>query len=78
MEILQLLGRASEYRDDMTGRHTQRVGLLSGLIAERLGLSPRHADMIRMAATLHDIGKIGIPDSLLLKPGRSNRESSSA
>ncbi|MGG1663365.1 HD domain-containing phosphohydrolase [Brevibacillus sp. NRS-1366] len=70
LEILQLLGRASEYRDDMTGRHTQRVGRLSGLIAERLGLAEQEVDMIRMAAPLHDIGKIGVPDDILLKPGR--------
>ncbi len=69
-EILQLLGRASEYRDDMTGQHTQRVGLLSGMIAERLGLSPYEVEQIRMAAPLHDIGKIGVPDEILLKPGR--------
>lgn len=69
-EILQLLGRASEYRDDMTGQHTQRVGWLSGMIAERLGLPDKQTEMIRMAAPLHDIGKIGIPDELLLKPGR--------
>lgn len=69
-EILQLLGRAGEYRDDMTGQHTQRVGDLSGRIAERIGLSDYHVDMIRKAAPLHDIGKIGIPDGLLLKPGR--------
>jgi len=70
VEILQLLGRASEYRDDMTGQHTQRVGLLSGLIAERLGLGQLEAEQIRMAAPLHDIGKIGVPDEILLKPGR--------
>lgn len=73
-EILQLLGRASEYRDDMTGQHTQRVGRLSGLIADRLGLPARQVEMIRMAAPLHDIGKIGIPDELLLKPGRFEPE----
>ncbi len=69
-EILKLLGKASEYRDDMTGQHTQRVGRLSGLIAEQLGIEPRHVELIRMAAPLHDIGKIGIPDEILLKPGR--------
>jgi putative two-component system response regulator len=73
-EILQLLGRASEYRDDMTGQHTQRVGRLSGLIADRLGLPALQVEMIRMAAPLHDIGKIGIPDELLLKPGRFEPE----
>ncbi|MBD2847354.1 response regulator [Paenibacillus sp. IB182496] len=70
VEILQLLGRASEYRDDMTGSHTQRVGALAAQLAERLDCSPRWVEMIRMAAPLHDIGKIGIPDALLLKPGR--------
>ncbi len=69
-EILQLLGRASEYRDDMTGMHTQRVGRLSGMIARRLGLPEDEAEMIAKAAPLHDIGKIGIPDGILLKPGR--------
>lgn len=70
LEILELLGRAAEYRDDMTGRHTFRVGKLTGLIALRLGLSEEQADMLRLAAPLHDIGKIGIPDHILLKPGR--------
>lgn len=70
IEILQLLGRAAEYRDDMTGEHTFRVGRLAGLIASRLGLPEERADMIRLAAPLHDIGKIGIPDEILLKPGR--------
>lgn len=69
-EILQLLGRASEYRDDMTGMHTQRVGRLSGMIALRMGLPEDEAEMIGKAAPLHDIGKIGIPDEILLKPGR--------
>jgi len=69
-EMLQLLGRASEYRDDMTGQHTQRVGELSALIAEKLGMSEEEVDRIRKAAPLHDIGKIGIPDDILLKPGR--------
>ncbi|QMV44113.1 HD-GYP domain-containing protein [Cohnella cholangitidis] len=69
-EILQVLGRASEYRDDMTGQHTQRVGDLSALIASQIGLPKQQVEMIRMAAPLHDIGKIGIPDELLLKPGR--------
>lgn len=69
-EILQLLGRAAEYRDDMTGSHTFRVGRLAGLIACRIGLSEEMVYSIRLAAPLHDIGKIGIPDDILLKPGR--------
>ncbi|MFS0728020.1 HD-GYP domain-containing protein [Paenibacillus sp. 1P07SE] len=74
LEILQLLGKTSEFRDDMTGRHTLRVGRLSGLIAARLGLPERMTELITMAAPLHDIGKIGIPDELLLKPGRFDPE----
>ncbi|MCT6923126.1 HD domain-containing phosphohydrolase [Metasolibacillus sp.] len=70
LEILNLLAKASEYRDDETGEHTQRVGHLSGLIAERLNLPKAEVELIRLAAPLHDIGKIGIPDQILLKPGR--------
>ncbi|GGD58431.1 HD-GYP domain-containing protein [Paenibacillus nasutitermitis] len=70
LETLQVLGRASEFRDDITGMHTQRVGQMSGLIASRIGLSEKQIELIRMAAPLHDIGKIGIPDHILLKPGR--------
>ncbi|TVY01965.1 HD domain-containing phosphohydrolase [Cohnella terricola] len=70
LEMLLLLGRAAEYRDDMTGQHTQRVGRLSGMIAGKLGFSEEQVDAIRKAAPLHDIGKIGIPDDILLKPGR--------
>ncbi|WP_248928140.1 HD domain-containing phosphohydrolase [Paenibacillus hamazuiensis] len=69
-EILHLLERTSEYRDDITGQHTRRVGRLSEMIARRLGLSEPQVEMIREAAPLHDIGKIGIPDEILLKPGR--------
>jgi len=69
-EMMQLLARAAEYRDDMTGQHTQRVGELSAKIAERLGFPEARVDMIRKAAPLHDVGKIGIPDDILLKPGR--------
>jgi len=70
LEMLQLLARAAEYRDDMTGQHTQRVGRLSALIAGKLGLPDSRVDAILKAAPLHDIGKIGIPDDILLKPGR--------
>jgi len=73
-EILHLLARASEFRDDMTGQHTQRVGHMSGEIARLLGLSERETELIRLAAPLHDLGKIGIPDDILLKPGRFTPE----
>ena len=74
LEMMLLLGRAAEYRDDMTGQHTQRVGELSALIAERLGLPEKDVDLIRKAAPLHDIGKIGIPDSILSKEGKLTDE----
>lgn len=68
IETLERLARASEVRDDETGRHTQRVGELSGAIAWTYGLNHRVVELIRMAAPLHDVGKIGIPDAILLKP----------
>jgi putative two-component system response regulator len=69
-EMLERLAVAGETRDDETGRHTQRVGRLAAQVASAIGLSPRRVGLIRQAAPLHDIGKIGIPDSVLLKPGR--------
>jgi putative two-component system response regulator len=73
-EILQLLARASEFRDDVTGQHTQRVAKISGEIAQALGLSEHEVALIQLATPLHDIGKIGIPDEILLKPGRFTPE----
>jgi len=70
IEILERLARAAEFRDDDTGQHTQRVGRISALVARSLGLPPEQVDLIRRAAPLHDVGKIGIPDSILLRPGR--------
>lgn len=69
VEILQRLALASEFRDDQTGQHTQRVGHLAARLAEALGLPREHVDLIRLTAPLHDLGKIGIPDKILLKPG---------
>ena len=68
-EVLQRLILASEYRDDMTGRHTERVGALSVKIAGQLGLPADEIEIIRLATPLHDIGKIAVPDHILLKPG---------
>lgn len=69
LDALLLLCRASEFRDDETGVHMDRVGHLSALLAELMGRSPLEVDMIRIAAPMHDIGKIGIPDAVLKKPG---------
>lgn len=70
VEMLERLARASESRDDDTGKHTQRVGDLSAALARAAGLPEEQCTMIGRAAKLHDIGKIGIPDSILLKPGK--------
>jgi putative nucleotidyltransferase with HDIG domain len=70
LEALSRLALAAEYRDDQTGEHTRRVGQMSALIARALGLSDTEVELIRQASPLHDIGKIGIPDAILLKPGR--------
>lgn len=68
-EILDRLSIVSEYRDDVTGRHTKRVSALSTAIAKELGIAEDEAVTIGTAAALHDIGKIGIPDFILMKPG---------
>ena len=70
LDLLERLALAAEFRDTTTGMHVQRVGLLSSLLANKLGLPPDEVDLIRRAAPLHDVGKIGIPDHILLKPGR--------
>ena len=69
-EALERLALAAERRDDDTGNHIHRVGMGSGLVATALGLPPDHVELIGRAAALHDVGKIGIPDEILLKPGR--------
>jgi putative two-component system response regulator len=68
LEVLDRLGRAAEYRDDNTGEHVKRVGRIAGLLADALGLDAITVELIERAAPLHDIGKIGIPDQVLLKP----------
>lgn len=68
--IIHCLARAAEFRDDETGRHVLRVGRYAGLIARQLGWDDSATEMIQQAAQLHDVGKIGIPDSILKKPGK--------
>jgi putative two-component system response regulator len=69
-ELLDRLSLAAEYRDDETNKHAKRVGLTASLLARQLDVPEEDVELIRRAAPLHDIGKIGIPDGILLKPGR--------
>jgi len=73
-EVVHCLARAGEFRDDDTGHHVARVGKYVGVIALGLGFSPSRVELLELAAQLHDIGKIGIPDSILHKPGRLDPE----
>jgi putative two-component system response regulator len=70
LEILQRLSRAAEFRDDDTMQHTERVGRTSAALAQELGLSDETVALLRLAAPLHDLGKVAVPDSILLKGGR--------
>jgi len=73
-ETLSRLARAIEYRDAGTSAYLERMAHVAGLIAEQLGLSEEEVRVIEMAASLHDMGKIAIPDAVLLKPGKLNEE----
>lgn len=70
IEIIERLAIAAEFRDDNTGQHTQRVGQMSALLARQLGLPDSQVSLIARAAPLHDVGKIGVPDTILLKIGK--------
>lgn len=69
-ETLLRLAKAGEFRDTDTGNHVLRMARYSHLIAEKMGMSQEHCKLIELAAPMHDIGKIGIPDHILLKPGK--------
>jgi len=69
-EILQMLGKSAEYKDPETNAHTQRVAHYCKLLAKLYGLDESLQDIIFYASPFHDLGKIGIPDSILLKPGK--------
>jgi putative two-component system response regulator len=70
VEVLQRLSDAAEYRDDDTGQHTKRVASIAVAIGRSMGLDHHTLELLRWSSPLHDVGKIGIPDSVLLKPGR--------
>ena len=70
LEVIRRLGRAAEYRDDMTGFHIIRMSRYSQLLALAAGMDEAEAEMLLNASPMHDIGKIGIPDYVLMKPGK--------
>jgi putative two-component system response regulator len=74
LEILERLAVAAEFRDDETQQHAWRIGRACALLGEQLGMPKHEAELLRRAALLHDIGKIGISDLILLKPGKLTDE----
>lgn len=74
LEIVQRLGLASEYRDNETGQHIIRMSYYSKILAEHYGLPADECELILNASPMHDIGKLGIPDSILLKPGQLTKD----
>ena len=70
LQVVRRLGRAAEYRDNETGLHIIRMSQISEILAKGLGWSPARAELMLHASPMHDIGKIGIPDAILLKPGK--------
>ncbi|MBV1862150.1 MAG: response regulator [Nannocystaceae bacterium] len=70
VQTIERLTKAAEFRDDETAAHLQRMSEYSRLLARKVGLDDYTSEMIRTASPMHDVGKIGIPDSILLKPGR--------
>lgn len=74
LQIVQCLGKAAEYRDNETGMHILRISHFACTIAKAIGFSDEQADELLHAAPMHDVGKIGIPDAILLKPGKLTAE----
>ncbi|MCW9051470.1 MAG: response regulator [Motiliproteus sp.] len=74
LEIIRQLGRAAEYKDNETGYHVIRMSFYARLLALKAGLSEEQAELLFNAAPMHDVGKIGIPDYILQKPGKLNAE----
>jgi putative two-component system response regulator len=69
-EVIERLARAAEYRDDETARHIDRMSRYCGILAQAAEVEDPEPGLVRLASVMHDIGKIGIPDEILLKPGR--------
>jgi putative two-component system response regulator len=72
LDTIFCLSRAAEYKDEETGNHIKRVSEFAALVATKIGLDEETVHQLRYAAPLHDIGKIGIPENILLKPGKLN------
>lgn len=70
VKLIQCLGKAAEYRDNETGMHVVRMSKSCAILAKQMGLSQEECEMILQASPMHDIGKIAIPDDVLLKPGK--------
>ncbi|MCD6415267.1 MAG: response regulator [Planctomycetes bacterium] len=73
-EIALRLMAAQQYRHDETGAHIRRLGLYAEVMAKNMGKSDAECEMLRLAAPMHDVGKIGVPDSILLKPGKLSKD----
>jgi response regulator RpfG family c-di-GMP phosphodiesterase len=73
-ELVYMLGEAVEQRSKETGAHVKRVAQISQLLASAYGLPEQEAELIKLASPLHDVGKVGIPDSILNKPGKHTAE----
>lgn len=74
LEIIRRLGRAAEFKDNETGLHVIRMSYYSAHIAKKMGIAEDDVNMLLNAAPMHDVGKIGIPDNIILKPGKLNDE----
>ncbi|NOH80414.1 two-component system response regulator [Vibrio sp. RE86] len=74
LETIHSLGRAAEFKDNETGMHVMRMSHYCHVLALAAGMTEQDADTLRDAAPMHDVGKIGIPDSVLLKPGKLDKE----
>lgn len=73
-EIIVRLGKAAEFRDDETGKHIERISDYVQIISTHIGLEKDYISLLKYAALMHDVGKIGIPDNILLKPGKLTDE----
>ena len=74
LDVVWRLGRAAEYRDNETGLHIIRMSQIAAVLGRVYGMAEDEADLLLVASPMHDIGKLGIPDSVLLKPGKLDEE----